>query len=116
MKKALPLCKECLRRQPDNTEALQLLARLHLHRAEWQPAIDALKKHALLEDDPASVFDLTHRIGEIYQDKLGRMDRGARTVFEALFEKQTGRPVHPRTAGVHLRGSKTTCKPWKKRC
>ncbi len=84
---ALSYCEACLRRQPENTDALELLAKIHLHNAEWQAAIDALKKHALLEDDPTLVYELTYRIGEIYQDKLEDMDEG-RIVFEALLEKR----------------------------
>jgi tetratricopeptide (TPR) repeat protein len=58
-----------------NSEAIEALDRLYEATGRWADLAEVLPKEAAVAPSPDQVLDLQFRLGQLFQDKLGQVDR-----------------------------------------
>jgi len=71
---AIEIHRERLEIDPAQADALSALERLYEQRARWEPLIEVLERRAELAGGEQEQLALCRHVGEIFEDKLGRID------------------------------------------
>jgi tetratricopeptide (TPR) repeat protein len=71
---AIEVHKERLELDPTQADALTALERLYGQRRQWEPLIEVLERRAELSDEDEEQRSLGRRVGEIFENELGRIE------------------------------------------
>ncbi len=67
-----------LENDPTQADALTALERLYEQQARWEPLVEVLERRSELSDDEEEQLSLARRVGEVYEKRLGSVEKAIR--------------------------------------
>jgi len=76
--------RRVLELDPENQSAVRSLDRLFTQTERWSDLAEVLQKEAEIGQSPDEILEFKHRLGQIYQSRLGDLDRAIAAYREVI--------------------------------
>src|SRR5690606_6558374 len=76
--------RRVLEHDPENQSAVRALDRLFLQTERWADLAEILAREAEIGQSPDEILEFKYRLGQVYQQKLGDLDRAIQAYREVI--------------------------------